>query len=138
MVRSLWHYTCDHGRQALGQSGTLLPISLLDKDARDKLPDYLKMLAAVIWFTDLAVPQVEALGLTMNTISCDRTKYRYRAISTYSIGRYTSARPSWVWNKQLCAELEGVPGAKPEHWWIAYGPIPVIYDPIKQPIRRSA
>lgn len=123
---TLWHYTCDHGFDAIGDHGYVLPVAdLRPRHYRlQQLPQ-----AHFSWFTDLAVPQQHALGLTSYTLGCDRTRYRYRVTDPENLWRWTYARRQlgpapWI------ADLEEAPGAEPDHWWIADLPVPVIYDPI--------
>jgi hypothetical protein len=104
----LYHYTCEHGRA--GIDGLLVPG-----------PD------GFIWLTDMAYPNRDALGLTMNYTRCDRTRYRYRVTDNSGAVPWTtvrrSARPAWrEW-------IEEAPGVRPRHWWIAIDPVPVVLDP---------
>lgn len=135
-VKPLWHYTCGCGHKALSRDPVVRPLSELVAPYRlaqwaiehpltiDLLP--------LAWYTDLDFPNADALGLTMRTIPCDRTRYRYRVRVEpgrvthrpvpYLIARHTMSR-------YVAAQLENAPGAMPEHWWIAREPIPVLYDP---------
>ncbi len=80
----------------------------------------------VSWWTDLAQPGKRtrfACGLSSNLLTCDRMQYRCLA-----------ADPSLLihWMEYRCtlparhvADLENAPGAQPDHWWVAEGPVPV-------------
>ena len=65
---SLWHFTCDHGRQGIGRAGLVKP-------NRAAVPP-------LAWFTDLPNPQREHLGLTSLILSCDRMAHRYRVLGS--------------------------------------------------------
>ena len=63
---TLYHYTCDHGRQLIGMRGKLKP---------NRHPWLTRPL---LWLTDLDHANIQALGLTSLTLDCDRTAWRYR------------------------------------------------------------
>jgi len=109
----LWHYTCDHAHAAIGAVGTLHTIGV----------------ARYIWLTDLAEPDRDALGLTMRLVTCDRTAHRYRVMGDPIVYRYSDVRLGDFTATERDG-LEGEPGALLRHWWIAPGPVPVLYDPI--------
>lgn len=124
---TLWHYTCDHTRAALGDSGRLISaLAQIDAAKTADWPKWKRTISGLIWLTDLDVPIRDALGLTMNTIGCDRTRHRYRVVN-YTAIRYSVARRDLP--KRLRDELESAPGAMPMHWWFAWTPVPVVYDP---------
>lgn len=123
----LWHYTCDHGRAALGDAGTLLPLQVLKPDVRwhndfDWLPE-------LIWATDLEIPLRLALGLTMGLVACDRTAHRYRIIDPSGFARWTAwARERGV-PRTAARELNFAEGAMPAHWYVSTDTVPVVYAP---------
>ena len=103
---TLYHFTCDHGRQAIGKAGLIRP------NRRAMVP--------VAWFTDLPDPDALALGLTSILLSCDRLAHRYRV---------TDARDVVPWAEfdahpdiRVC--LESAPGVRPDHWFVASRPVP--------------
>lgn len=133
----LFHYTCAHGRKALGDHGDVMPAVMVNPDLAEKFTA-LHILGRLAWFTDLSpapgfvTPREfrEALGLTMNFTTCDRTRYRYRV--TIEDGIENGLRP-WtavrhLYPAHIVAELEEAPGARPRHWWVADRPVPVIYE----------
>jgi hypothetical protein len=127
-VITFWHYTCDHGHAGIGDEGRLLPASQLAPPARvAKLPAWHQQLMSLIWMTDMDTPDALALGLTRETISCDRTAHRYRVYG-YNPARYVDLRRDLP--KRLRDPLENAVGARPMHWWCAYTPVPVRYEPI--------
>lgn len=127
MTARLFHYTCTHGRNALGPGGTLIPVVLQRPDAVAMINPAARALLGMVWATDMAAPDVWALGLTRDTIQCDRTRYRYSvpAASFYRWGRVRhNMEPA------LVDALELAPGAEPVHWWVAFEPVEgAVYDP---------
>lgn len=126
---SFWHYTCEHSQRKMGDTGMLLPLRQLvgaDPLARH-LSGFRAPLGHIIWLTDLDSPIADALGLTRNSLRCDRTAHRYRVVD-YVPMHYPSVRRHL--SKKLRDELETAPGAMPSHWYVAYTPVPVVYDPI--------
>lgn len=122
-----YHYTCDHGHEAIGAAGSLKPPSeLVDPSTYANWPQWQRPLMEMIWLTDLPEPIREALGLTRKT-TCDRTVHRYRVVGFIPM-RYTAIRRDLP--KRLRGDLESASGALPVHWWVAYTPVPVVYDPI--------
>lgn len=121
MTGDLFHFTCDHGRQQIGDTGTLLPASkLTDKQA--------PWPARYVWLTDMARPDRNALGLTSHTLNCDRIEHRYRV--TDPTGVVPWHRVARLLSREQRDLLEAEPGARPMHWFVALRGIPVVYDPV--------
>lgn len=128
----LFHWTCDHGEPGIRESGTLLPLTLLNPRAEEIIGPEEAWRAGLIWLTDLEhLPDRESLGLTMFHIFCDRTAHRFE-VDPSALGR---ARwwPSWCSEKirgeQIPAsarDLSLTDGARPAHWFVARGPLPVL------------
>lgn len=106
----LFHFTCDHGHDALGARGELRPII-----------EHPMLHIKVVWLTTEAMPDREATGLGMHYTRCDRMKYRY------VVSDLRACRP-WLGS----ADRESAPAAyvadleeygDPEHWWIASEPV---------------
>ena len=106
-----WHYTCKDSAAKIGPAGKIKPGG-----------------SHYAWFTDMAHPNRDALGLTMNYIDCDRTTHRYRVVEDALLVRWLEVRRSedWDWVRLL----EHSPGARPMHWWVSEDPVGVIYDPV--------
>lgn len=122
---TLYHYTCDHGHEALGESAVLLPAATRSDDVRFRYPGMWP--SQLVWLTDLARPNRNGLGLTMNWVVCDRTAHRYRVTDDSLVMHWTDvARHLSREQRDL---LEAAPGALPRHWWCSSGPVPVVYDP---------
>jgi len=110
-VRELYHYTCsDHGLPNIAATGVLEPRGVL---------------ARLVWLTDLATPNRDALGLTSHLLDCDRTEIQLR------VPWHRSIRPWWVWrrahpeHRAWTTELELAPGARPAHWFVSASPLPL-------------
>lgn len=124
----LWHYTCEHGRAALGDAGLLLPMSDPRRtDISGRVVEPFAWLMDLVWCTDLDVPVVAALGLTMDTIGCDRTRHRYRVVDP--AGLMPWHRYARELTRRQRVSLEAQRGGMPAHWWVATGAVPVVYDP---------
>lgn len=117
----LWHYTCDHGHEQIERAAPahVVPAAALS-------PQIHHGPSILAWFTDLDSPIRDALGLTSQILSCDRTAHRYRVTDGYSIVPWVEVRRLWLW----ADELESAPGAMPRHWFVASVPVPVVYDPV--------
>lgn len=119
--KTLWHYTCAHGREGLGESGDLL--SVHDQRPNADVPEW----GFLVWATDLDWPLRDALGLTSHTLRCDRARHRYRVDNPSSMmpwGRVRSSMP------HTAMALEMAPGAMPAHWFVSPFPVAVTYDPL--------
>lgn len=117
----LYHYSCEHLFEDIGEEGTLLPLS----HRREVDPRAWPSL--FVWMTDMTIPQPDALGLTRRTLRCDRTKYRYRITGGEAIERWVDAARRLDRNTR--AMLENEPGARPAHWWFSVQPVTAVYDP---------
>ena len=104
---TLHHFTCDHGRQAIGKAGLIRPNR--------------QSLVPVAWFTDLPDPDAVELGLTSIVLSCDRLAHRYRVTDASNVvpwSEFGNVHPG------IRAALESSPGAQPDHWFVASKPVP--------------
>ena len=127
-MKTLWHYTCDHAQDSIGDEGLLVPaLAQIGAAAAGRMPSWEKAVAGLVWLTDLDSPLRNELGLTSNSIGCDRTRHRYRVVG-YSAVHYPTIRRDLP--KRAREALESAEGAMPMHWFVAYTPVPVVYDPI--------
>lgn len=127
-MTELWHYTCAHGCQAIGETGMLLPIGRLAKpEALAKLNGH-EWQKHLVWLTDLDYPMRDALGLTSYVVGCDRTTYRYRVTDASNARRWVRFRRGLPG----ALDLDFAPGALPMHWWVSLEPVPVVFDPVME------
>jgi hypothetical protein len=130
---TLYHYTCGHGRDAIGDTGLVVPIRISTPHAAATMDagDHAWM-ADVAWFTDLPVVDRDALGLTSATIDCDRGEYRFRVLDASLCTKYTEAWRSIPRRDHLA--LSRAIGARPAHWFIARQPVPVCLDVLQSSV----
>lgn len=117
----LYHFTCDHGREALGDRGVIRPGADLTDGA-------VPWTSALVWLTDLPRPQREGLGLTSHLIRCDRTQYRYRVLDGEQVTRWTTFARDLP--RAYRESVECAPGAMPAHWWVAVEGVRAVYEPL--------
>jgi hypothetical protein len=103
---TLWHFTCTHGRRALGKRGLLVA----------PLPHPLLGAARLIWLTTEAAPDRERTGLTMNTTTCDRMAYRYRVLQPWRCTPWLASPWRAAALPRIVADLESF--GDPEHWYV--------------------
>ena len=120
---ALYHYSCHHGAQGIGEKGIVLPAAIHAPDAAERMPEHLRWVMEYAWFTDLAEPAPRALGLTRMTIDCDRLAHRF-VVKPDEMEKCT-----W-WPEEMRAlnlaaarTISMTPGAMPAHWWVSKGPI---------------
>jgi hypothetical protein len=118
----LYHFTCEHRVQHIRNDGIVVPGHHQKRD--DGLPQAAIPWAAFAWFTDLPVPSREPLGLTMDLLRCDRTEFRFRAITEGSLMPWLTVRRSYPWRHFLES-----PGTRPGNWFVSTESVPVIEDP---------
>lgn len=116
MSGDLWHYTCAHQAPLIRADGYVRPVRDLAAPAR-----HVPAWGAFAWFTDLAAPIREALGLTSWSLDCDRTAYRFRVEPGVEVVAWMSVRREYPW----AWRLESEPGARPAHWYVSAEPVPV-------------
>lgn len=132
MLPTLYHWTCRHAYDALGESGELLSgshfISTIDYLT---LPLVAMHATTAVWLTDIAMPSSiarEQLGLTSKVVDCDRMAYRYRAAQQDRIVPWSDMSRHWpAW---VIRALESVEGVDPSRWWCSPGPVQVTYSPV--------
>lgn len=115
----LWHYTDEKfGHPGILGTGVIQP-----------------GLDGLVWMTDLAEPNREAIGLTRVSVmvGLDRGARRYRVNEVQTSVpwlQFRSLLDRGDWADQI-DELEGYPGSLPRHWFVSWKPVPAVYDPIK-------
>jgi hypothetical protein len=107
----LYHYTCLDSDPGIQRDGFLRP-------------NWNPLLrASLVWLTDLEQPNIEGLGLTSDSISCDRTAVRYEVRTVHAERWAKWARKHRV-SRPLRDDLERF--GLPRCWWVATTPLPVI------------
>ena len=118
----LWHYTCTHRASMIARdSHTIRPHQQVQ---------FGNLAPAMIWLSDLRPPVRDALGLTMNYISCDRMAVEYEIADTAECQwwpvfrrRVLREHPGDAGLRAGIAGIEAAPGALPAHWWVS--PVPL-------------
>lgn len=123
---SLFHYTCQHGRDSIGRAGMLLPARMLRRNPGVIVSPEAWAVSSLVWATDMPEPDAEALGLTMRTIGCDRTQYRYLIADPSLMLRWGRVRSSW--HPATRDRLELADGAQPVRWWVSREPVAAVLD----------
>jgi hypothetical protein len=80
-------------------------------------------LPVVAWLTDLDPPDRFGLGLTMNSIACDRTAWRC-TVDAPAAERWSAYARRVRVPRELRDELEA--GRLPAHWWVSETPVAVL------------
>lgn len=125
---TLFHFTCDHGRAAMGDQPVLRP-------GADLVDGAVPWTSALVWLTDLERPNRDGLGLTSHAIRCDRTQHRYRVLDGERVLRWTDFARDLP--REYRESIEGTPGAMPAHWWVAISGVRAVYDPLEVPAVSS-
>lgn len=111
-TRELWHFTCDHGRKGIGEHGILQPHQHI----------LLPSLLPVVWLTSNARPARDDVGLTSQTLSCDRLAHRYRVTDSRLTVAWSAIRARHAAiAPDVVADLERY--GEPSTWWLSFGPI---------------
>jgi hypothetical protein len=127
---TLYHYTCDHGHGALLDEPLVRVPADHTPEVIVRTPQWYEPLIRLSWFTDLPEPNRQGLGLTMSRPeSCDRAVYRWRVLDETQVTRWTEHVREDLGAAALREALERTPGAMPAHWWVATGPVKVVFDP---------
>ncbi|MEV6035996.1 hypothetical protein AB0L65_32915 [Nonomuraea sp. NPDC052116] len=114
MTAVLWHYTCDHGATGIVRDGMVKP----------NLHPLLGV--PVAWFTDLDRAHRLELGLTSDTLKCDRMAHRFEVADPESLLWWPKAARLLRLSQAVRAELET--GRLPAHWWVSFEPVAVLAD----------
>jgi hypothetical protein len=130
MTLTLYHYTCTHGREGIGDSGTLVGARhLIPPTEHPAMNDWRAAMFDLVWMTDLSFPIRGALGLSSYTLRCDRTEFRYRVTNACTARHWPDVRRSF--DPRIRRGLETELAAMPMHWWVSTVPVPVVFDPVK-------
>lgn len=127
----LYHYGCNHSQTGIVADGYRVRTQwdLLGKsNARRFLEGKMKADGTLwqlhlSWWSDLSVPDRDALGLA--PFDCDRTEHRFTARDESSIQRWTTFAKHAP--RTFREQVEALPGAMPAHWFVSRDPVPVVY-----------
>jgi hypothetical protein len=118
----LWHYTCDHGRQAIGARGNLVPPPYEGANVAERFGQQFAWYDRddrPVWLT---AGNFTSTGIPHNPQMCDRSACRYLVTAPelaepWLPSRCRAQAPRW-----LVRGLER--SGDPAQWWIAQVPIP--------------
>lgn len=106
----LWHWTCEHAAEGIRRQGVVVPHG------------------GWSWWTDITQADGRtrrALGLTSETLDCDRMAYRFRAADIDDIMPWRGFVTARDLTRSYVTALESAPGAQPWHWWVATVDVPI-------------
>lgn len=83
-------------------------------------------LGRLIWLTDEAEPERDAVGLTSVMLSCDRMAYRYAVSWAPSLQSWRDVRSQITDDYREWLESYG----KPETWWVSSLPLRAVLSPV--------
>lgn len=125
----LFHFTCSHCVGGIRRDGLLVPALRLARDPAKyaALTAELRVVAdqvgALVWLTDLEPPVLrEAVGLTGDSLACDRTEYCFEVETNWDVIRWW---PPYRREHPELRYLEESPGVLPMHWYVATGEVAV-------------
>lgn len=125
MATTLWHFTCTHGRDAIGTTGLAMPMAAHNPQAAARMLPEWAWLSGLVWFTDQ--PQLDpiALGLTSSLLDCDRMAWRYQVTDPTSCVRWLDYMRQHRRQLPRNARQLNVGDHRPGTWWVATQPVPV-------------
>ena len=143
----LYHYTCPHGNEAILNDGGLIrsAIEVMTTRQHRKLRAMhaVSMVSQVVWLTTLehVTPfNVNQCGLGMARMAeltgqkqCDRTQHRWEITEeNVTIFPWTYVRDAWP--TTVVQDLESLPGARFDTWWLSRGPLHARYSPHRKAV----
>jgi len=107
-----FHFCCDHSAALIRAEGIVKPMVG---------HPYLGG-ARLVWLTDLAEPGRDELGLTSETLSCDRTKWRV------TVRGEAVWWPTWAHRHKIGLSVRGLLESygQPRRWWVSEQPLSVL------------
>lgn len=115
MSAFLWHFCCRHSAKAIGRYGLVRPMV-----GHPFLGG-----ARLVWFTTDRRPKREAVGLTMETIRCDRMECCYEVTDAHGCEPFND----WIRDRDHLHESANYwlmgPDQRPETWWVSESAVPV-------------
>ena len=120
-MSDFYHYTCAHSAPLILRSGVVKPLGQLGNLA-GQMPADRQWMLDIAWFTDLPDPLREALGLTSETLQCDRTEWRVTVSDPSGLVHWPRFARGRVPREQR-DDLERY--GRPAHRWVSEAPVPV-------------
>ncbi len=109
-----FHYTCAHSAPGIEKQRWL----------QGREWPFWTAAGPLVHLTDLDVPDRYGLGLTSNTLNCDRTEFRVTCWTTEAEHWPKFAR---TLPRPVRYELESADGALPMHWYVCRMPVAVLH-----------
>jgi hypothetical protein len=110
----LWHYTCLDGLVAILASG-----NVLRPNQHPFLP------RPLVWLTDQADPDREALGLTSTVLSCDRLAAVVYVTDLHDVAWWPDYRQQLRPRPRARDIRDLEHGRRPSSWWVSERPLPI-------------
>ncbi len=113
----LYHFTCDHCAPSIIATGALIP---------NRHP-FMPQLAPAVWLTVDANPRRTDVGLTSDSLSCDRMAHRFRVLDPSVCLPWVAvmdAAPEGALPYDFTEMLER--GCRPGTWWVSFTNTPVV------------
>lgn len=119
-IPELFHFTCSHFELPIRAVGAVIP---------HRHP-WFPSLGAVAWFTTDQWADPDRTGLTSSTLSCDRTRFRFRVTEAEQCLPWCEVRDYMVGVQQAGFTAQQLKNFErfgaPETWWISPTPVPVV------------
>lgn len=125
---TLFHYCCEHVAPKIARDGFLKP-GMAWRHYDFKMLSHGEPMSglwrapAVVWLTDLARPDRQALGLTSFTLPCDRTEVRFTVSDATGVVPWRDFAETHGAASDWLSVMEA--GRSPEHWFVATNCLPI-------------
>lgn len=117
---ALVHFTCGHFYTSILAVGALIP---------HRHPLF-PTLRPVVWLTSELHPERHRVGLTSDTLACDRMDHRFLADETSTCLPWPQVRDAMVLTLAPGFDPETLwafeYGRAPDTWWVSAHPVPVV------------
>jgi hypothetical protein len=122
VVPALFHFTCEHFWWDIRAVGAVVP---------HRHPLF-PTLGPVVWFTTEREPDRYRVGLTSDTLACDRMAHRFRVAEHSTCIPWIDVREAMLDGWQPGFDRETLHcfefGRAPHTWWLSRLPVPVVLD----------
>jgi len=100
----LWHRTCGHRIEQILADGELRP------------QKHVMLGYKMIWLTPMPWADRDALGLSSNTLACDRMEYLLEVVDPHQVAPWSAVKQTM--DRVAVRYLEATRGARPDYWWV--------------------